>query len=250
MSKLFEPGTVAIVTGAARGIGRAIAVELACEGCNVVVNCRTSNEAAAETLRQVEAQGVRGLIVEADVSAADEAKALVDAAIAEFGHVDVLVNNAGITADGLLATMTPEDFNRVLQVNLGGTFNCMKAATRPMMRAKHGAIVNISSVVGVAGNAGQANYAASKAGIIGLTKSAAKELARKKVRVNAVAPGFIATDMTNAMTDQAKERTVANIGLGAIGQAQDIAHAVAFLASDKASYITGQVLRVDGGLII
>ncbi len=240
----------AIVTGAGRGIGRAVAVRLAKDGFDVVVNCAHSEDAARETASVCEAYGVRALVVRADVSDQDGAKKLFDETIAAFGRVDVLVNNAGITRDGLLLRMKPEDFDAVIATNLRGSFLCMKQAARYMLRAKYGRIINMSSVVGLRGNAGQVNYAASKAGVIGMTKSAAKELAAKQITVNAVAPGMIETDMTRAMPENAHEAMKSGIPAGRIGRPEDVADAVAFFASEQASYITGQVLAVDGGLAV
>jgi len=241
-------GKTAVVTGGSRGLGRAVCLELAKGGANVVF-CYAGNEAAAkETTAACEALGAKALAVRCDVAKADEVKALMDAAVKEFGRIDILVNNAGITRDGLLMMMKEEDFDAVIAANLKGTFLCMKAVSRIMMKQRYGRIVNLSSVVGLRGNAGQVNYAASKAGVVGMTKSLAKELASRGVTVNAVAPGFIATDMTAAMTDAAKEATLASIPLQRLGAPEDVAHAVAFLASDEAAYVTGQVLCVDGGM--
>ena len=241
-------GKTAVVTGGSRGLGRAVCLELAKGGANVVF-CYAGNEAAAkETTAACEALGAKALAVQCDVAKADEVKALMDAAVKEFGRIDILVNNAGITRDGLLMMMKEEDFDAVIAANLKGTFLCMKAVSRIMMKQRYGRIVNLSSVVGLRGNAGQVNYAASKAGVVGMTKSLAKELASRGVTINAVAPGFIATDMTAAMTDAAKEATLASIPLQRLGAPEDVAHAVAFLASDEAAYVTGQVLCVDGGM--
>ena len=241
-------GKTAVVTGGSRGLGRAVCLELANGGANVVF-CYAGNEAAAkETTAACEALGAKALAIQCDVAKANEVKALMDAAVKEFGRIDILVNNAGITRDGLLMMMKEEDFDAVIAANLKGTFLCMKAVSRIMMKQRYGRIVNLSSVVGLRGNAGQVNYAASKAGVVGMTKSLAKELASRGVTVNAIAPGFIATDMTAAMTDVAKEATLASIPLQRLGAPEDVAHAVAFLASDEAAYITGQVLCVDGGM--
>lgn len=241
----------AVVTGSTRGIGRAIAEALAAKGMNVCVNSSSAGSLpAAQELAAELAQkyGVQTLAVAADVSQSEQAKDLVQAAIDEFGAIDVLVNNAGITRDGLAMRMSDEDFDQVIAVNLKGAFNCCKAATRPMMKKRFGRMINMSSVVGVYGNAGQANYAASKAGVIGMTKALAKELASRGITVNAVAPGFIETDMTGALTEKQREAIEQRIGCGRLGNTDDIAQVVAFLASDQASYITGQVICVDGGL--
>ena len=241
-------GRTAVVTGGSRGIGRAVCLELARGGANVAL-CYAGNEAAAqETVTAIEALGAKALAVRCDVSDAAQAESLVRRAVEAFGAVDILVNNAGITRDGLLMRMPEADFDAVISANLKGAFLCMKAVARLMIRRKYGRIVNLSSVVGLRGNAGQVNYAASKAGVIGMTKSLAKELASKGVTVNAVAPGFIETDMTAAMQEAARMAVQASIPMGRPGAAEDVAHAVAFLASEEAAYITGQVLAVDGGM--
>ena len=241
-------GKTAVVTGGSRGIGRAVCLELAKGGANVVL-CYAGNEAAAnDTVAACEALGARALAVRCNVAEAGEVKALMDAAVQAFGRIDILVNNAGITRDGLLMMMKDEDFDAVINANLKGTFLCMKAVSRLMMRQRYGRIVNLSSVVGLRGNAGQVNYAASKAGVIGMTKSLAKELASRGVTVNAVAPGFMETDMTAAMPEAAKTATLAAIPMGRMGAAEDVAKTVAFLASEEAGYITGQVIAVDGGM--
>ena len=241
-------GKTAVVTGGSRGIGRAICLELARGGANVVL-CYAGNEAAAqETVKECEALGAKALAVRCNVADAAEVKALMDAALAEFGAIHILVNNAGITRDGLLLLMKEEDFDAVLDTNLKGAFLCMKAVARTMTRQRYGRIVSLSSVVGLRGNAGQMNYAASKAGVIGLTKSMAKELASRGITANAVAPGFIETDMTAAMPEAAKTATLTAIPAGRLGAAEEVARAVAFLASEEAGYITGQVLAVDGGM--
>lgn len=246
-----QPKKVALVTGSSRGIGLATAHALAADGFAVVLNC-SSEKSLEATQAQAQAiaetYAVPAVAYAANVASLDEAQTLVDAAVAEFGSLDVLVNNAGITRDGLIARMKEADFDDVISVNLKGTFNCCKAASRVMMKQRHGAIINMSSVVGLHGNAGQVNYAASKAGVVGLTKSLAKELASRHITVNAVAPGFIATDMTDALTEEQKTAMASHIALGRLGEAEDIAAVVAFLASSKASYITGQVITVDGGL--
>lgn len=241
----------AVVTGSTRGIGREIARELAAAGMNVVVNSSSEKSLpAAEALAaEIAGQfGVEAVAVAANVADEAEANALIAAATDAFGRVDVLVNNAGITRDGLVARMGDEDFDAVIDINLKGTFHCCRAAAKVMMKQRWGRIINMSSVVGVYGNAGQVNYAASKAGVIGMTKTLAKELARRNITANAVAPGFIATDMTDALSEAQKEAIVGRIGSGRLGEPADIAHLVRFLASDEASYITGQVICVDGGM--
>lgn len=241
----------AVVTGSTRGIGREIARELAAAGMNVVVNSSSEKSLpAAEALAaEITGQfGVEAVAVAANVADEAEANALIAAATDAFGRVDVLVNNAGITRDGLAARMGDEDFDAVIDINLKGTFHCCRAAAKVMMKQRWGRIINMSSVVGVYGNAGQVNYAASKAGVIGMTKTLAKELARRNITANAVAPGFIATDMTDALSEAQKEAIVGRIGSGRLGEPADIAHLVRFLASDEASYITGQVICVDGGM--
>ena len=238
----------AIVTGGSRGIGRAVCLELARQGTNVVLCYAGNAEKAEQTAAQCEALGVKALAVRCDVADAADVKALVDTAIRAFGRIDILVNNAGITRDGLLMMMKEEDFDAVLDTNLKGAFLCLKAVSRAMMKQRYGRIVNLSSVVGLRGNAGQVNYAASKAGVIGMTKAAAKELASRGITVNAVAPGFIDTDMTAALPEGAKEALLATIPMGRLGAAEEVAKAVAFLAGDDAAYVTGQVLAVDGGM--
>lgn len=243
----------ALVTGSSRGIGRAIALSLAEAGMNVCVNCSSERSlpAAQELAAQISATyGVKSLALVGNVASAEEAQMLVESAHAAFGRLDVLVNNAGITRDGLVARMKEEDFDAVIDVNLKGTFNCCKAATKIMMKQRSGRIVNMSSVVGVAGNAGQANYAASKAGVIGITKSLSRELAARNVTVNAVAPGFIETDMTDALSDKQREAISSRIACGRLGQPEDVANLVKFLASDEAGYITGQVICIDGGMAL
>lgn len=238
----------ALVTGASRGIGRAIALKLAEDGYLVILNCSGSGERAEEVKKEIEDAGGQACVLTWDVSSYTETEASMKELIKTFGRLDVLVNNAGITRDGLLMQMKEADFDRVLEVNLKGAFNTIRFASRQMLKQRGGRIVNLSSVVGLRGNAGQINYSASKAGIIGLTKSAAKELASRDITVNAVAPGFIETEMTAVLPDEVKEGSKKNIPLGRMGQPEDIAGAVAFLVSDAAGYITGQVLSVDGGM--
>ena len=219
-------------------------------GADVIVNYNGSEEKAKEVVREIEGMGRKAAAVQCSVADFDACGKMITDMLAEFGHIDILVNNAGITKDNLMIKMTDEDFDTVIATNLKGTFNTMKHMYRPFLKQKAGRIINLSSVSGVLGNAGQANYAASKAGVIGLTKSIARELASRNITVNAVAPGYIDTDMTQAMTDSAKEATLQQIPLGRVGTPKDIAETVAFLASDKASYITGQVISVDGGMAI
>ena len=241
-------GRNALVTGGSRGIGRAICLELARQGANVAVNYAGNAQAAEETAAACRELGVQAVTIRADVADAAACEAMVKEVISSFGSLHILVNNAGITRDGLLMTMKEDAFDAVVETNLKGAFLCMKAVARPMMRQRYGRIVNLSSVVGLRGNAGQVNYAASKAGVIGMTKSLAKELASRGVTVNAVAPGFIETDMTAAMPDAAKAATLASIPMGRLGAAEDVARTAAFLSSEEAAYITGQVLAVDGGM--
>lgn len=238
----------AIVTGGSRGIGRAVAVRLAKDGMNLVINYRGNSAAAEETERLCRELGAEVLLVQGDVSRAEDCEKLAAQAKEAFGRVDVLVNNAGITRDGLLARMTEEDFRAVLDVNLVGPWNMMKAVNRIMMKQRYGRIVNLSSVTGLMGNMGQTNYAAAKAGILGMTKSYAREVTSRGITVNAVAPGFIDTDMTEAMPEGAKDKIITGIPMGRTGKPEDVAEAVAFLASEQAGYITGEVLRVDGGM--
>ena len=238
----------AIVTGSSRGIGFAIARQLGLDGYNIVMVATGAQEKNQAALDELKATGIDCAYVQANIGCTDDRKKILDTALAAFGRVDVLVNNAGITADKLLMRMTESDFDNVLFTNLKGTFFCTKAASRLMMRQRYGRIINISSVVGLHGNAGQANYAASKAGLIGLTKSVAKEYAARNITANAVAPGFIETDMTAAMPESARAAAAAAIPAGRIGRAEDVAAAVAFLAEEQAGYITGQVLCVDGGM--
>lgn len=246
-----KPARAAVVTGSSRGIGRAIAEKLAGAGYNVCVNCSSEGgrEAVEALARELEAaHGVRVIARVANVADPEQAKDLIEAAYEEFGRIDVLVNNAGITRDGLLARMKDEDFDAVIDVNLKGTFNCCRAAAQRMMKQRFGRIVNMSSVVGVAGNAGQANYAASKAGVIGLTKSIARELAGRNITCNAVAPGFIETDMTDALSEKQRAAIGERIAAKRFGTAEEVAALVRFLASEGAGYITGQVICIDGGM--
>lgn len=239
---------VAVVTGASRGIGKEIAKTLAAKGAVVIVNYCGSAAKAQETVKEIEAAGGKAEAVQCDVSDFAKAGELMEYVIKTYGRVDVLVNNAGITRDGLLMKMSEADFDAVVNTNLKGAFNCMRHVARQMVKQKGGRIVNISSVSGVMGNAGQVNYAASKAGVIGMTKSAARELASRGITVNAVAPGFIHTEMTDVLSDAVKENIMAQIPLKSFGETTDVANVVAFLASDEARYITGQVISVDGGM--
>jgi 3-oxoacyl-[acyl-carrier protein] reductase len=241
-------GKTALVTGASRGIGAGIALRLASEGATVVVNYSGSREAALGVVEAIVAAGGRASAAQADVCDPAACTTLVEGVVAEHGALDILVNNAGITRDGLIVRMSDEDWSSVISTNLTGVFSVTRAASKHMMKARSGSIVNIASVVGISGNAGQANYAAAKAGVIGLTKSVARELASRRVRCNAVAPGFIETDMTAALTQTQREGVASAIAMGRFGTASDIAAAVAFLASDDSAYITGQTLAVDGGM--
>ena len=241
---------IAVVTGAGRGIGRGIALALAREGAMVVVNYNGSKERAEEVVRTIEEAGGKAAAIQCNISDFEAAKEFFANVVKEYGKIDILVNNAGITKDNLMMKMSEEEFQSVIQTNLAGTFHGVKFVTRPMMKQRQGRIINIASVSGVIGNMGQANYSASKAGVIGLTKAAAKELASRNITVNAVAPGFVATEMTDVLSDSVKEAAVATIPLGRFGEVEDIAEAVVFLASDKAKYITGQVICVDGGIAI
>lgn len=243
-------GKNALVTGAGRGIGKAIALELAAKGAFVIVNYNGSKEAAEQTVAEIKAAGGDAVAYQCSVSDYEACGAMITALIKEYTHIDILVNNAGITRDGLLMKMSEEDFDAVVNTNLKGCFNTIRHMSRYFLKQRAGKIINISSVSGILGNAGQANYSASKAGVIGLTKAVARELASRGINVNAVAPGFVETDMTDTLSDSVKENLKSQIPLGKIGHPQDIAKAVAFLACPDADYITGQVLSVDGGMAI
>lgn len=243
-------GKTAVVTGAGRGIGRAIAIKLGSLGANVVVNYLRSEEEAQAVAQEIEKSGGRAILVKGDVSDFQEAEKVIKVAVDTFGKLDILVNNAGITKDALLLRMKEEDFDKVINVNLKGAFNCLKHASSFMLRQKSGKIINIASVVGISGNASQVNYSAAKAGIIGMTKSAAKELGARNITVNAVAPGFIETDMTDVLSDKIKDNILNTVPIKRPGKPEDVANAVAFLASDEASYITGHILNVDGGMVM
>lgn len=247
MSKPLS-GKTALVTGASRGIGRSIALALAEAGANVAVNYAGSEAAATEVAEQIRAKGVEAITVQANVGRADEADQLIKDVTGAWGKIDILVNNAGITRDNLIMRMKEEEFDQVIETNLKGVFNCLKSATRPMMKQRSGRIINISSVVGVLGNAGQANYVAAKAGVIGLTKSSARELASRGITVNCVAPGFIDTEMTQVLADDLRDNMLSGIPLARLGRPEEIADVVLFLASDASSYMTGQTLHVDGGM--
>jgi len=248
------PGTLnsktAIVTGAARGIGRAVALNLAESGVSLVLNYYQNEKAALGLVKEIDALGGRCVLVQGDVSNPGDAQKLIDSALENFNELDILINNAGINKDNLLIRMKEEEFQRVVDVNLLGTFYCTKYASKIMMKKRFGRIVNVSSVVGIAGNAGQSNYAASKAGIIGFTKSVAKELATRNITVNAIAPGYIKTDMTDRLSEEQKDRILSRVPLGRFGLPEDVANMVNFLISAKADYITGQVFRIDGGMEI
>jgi len=243
-------GKTAVVTGGSRGIGRAIALKLASCGANVVVNYTRNSKAADEVVAEIKAMGSSGMAVKADVSIASEVENLVNEVLKTFGSIDILVNNAGITRDNLIIRMTEKEFDDVINTNLKGAFICTKAVSRVMIKQKSGKIINVSSVVGIVGNAGQSNYAAAKAGLIGFTKSMAKELAKRGINVNAVAPGFIQTDMTSVLPENVKEEFLKSIPLMRIGKPEDIANTVLFLASEYSDYITGQVINIDGGMVM
>ncbi|ABS40572.1 3-oxoacyl-[acyl-carrier-protein] reductase [Clostridium botulinum] len=243
-------GRTAIVTGASRGIGRAIAKKLASMGANLVLNYRSSAKEIDTLLEEIKEFGIETLVIQGDVSSFADSKKIADEAKNKFGTIDILINNAGITKDSLILRMTEEDFDKVISVNLKGVYNCSKHIAPIMLKQRSGKIINISSVVGVAGNAGQCNYAAAKAGVIGITKSLAKELGSRGITVNAVAPGYIRTDMTDALPERVKKSIEDLLPLKRLGTPEDVAETVGFLASDKAAYITGQVIHVDGGMII
>ena len=243
-------GKVALVTGASRGIGAAIASKLASLGCDVAINYAGNIQKAEETLNSVKAYGVNAQIYQANVANYEEVEAMTKQIIKDFGHLDIIINNAGITSDNLMMRMDQDSFDSVIDVNLKGTWNVCKSITRPILNQRSGVIINLSSVVGINGNVGQVNYAASKAGVIGLTKSLAKEFASRNIRVNAVAPGYVKSDMTAKLSEEITEKVLENIPLGQLGEVEDIANSVAFLVSDEARYITGQVLVVDGGMAI
>lgn len=239
-----------LVTGASRGIGRSIALQLAEEGYNVAVNYAGNKDKAEAVVAEIKDKGVEAFAIQADVANPDEVKDMIQEVVKQFGSLDVLVNNAGITRDNLLMRMKEQEWDDVINTNLKGVFNCIQKATRQMMKQRSGAIINLSSVVGAVGNPGQANYVATKAGVIGLTKTAARELASRNITVNAVAPGFIVSDMTDALNDDLKDQMKSQIPLGRFGEDTDIANTVAFLASDKAKYITGQTIHVNGGMFM
>ena len=241
-------GKCAVITGASRGIGKCIATKFAKEGANVVINYRNNEEEALKVKKELEDLGSQVLVVKADVSELEQAENLIKEAKKEFGRVDILVNNAGITKDNLIIRMKEEDFDSVIKTNLKGAFNCLKAVTPIMLKQKYGKIVNMASVVGMVGNPGQVNYCASKAGLIGMTKSLAKEIGSRKITGNAIAPGFIDTDMTKILSDDQKKKILSQIPLNKFGNVEDIANVALFLGSENSNYITGQVIHVDGGM--
>ncbi|MBX4266991.1 3-oxoacyl-[acyl-carrier-protein] reductase [Clostridium estertheticum] len=246
--ELMLKGKTAVVTGASRGIGRAIALKLAKHGANVVVNYRNSVDAVQEVVKEIEALGVKVLAIQADISSYADVENMIKKSVEEFGSIDILVNNAGITKDGLLMRMKEADFDSVIDINLKGAFNCTRHVAAIMLRQRSGRIINISSVSGLTGNAGQVNYSAAKAGIIGMTKSVAREFGSRGVTCNAVAPGYIQTDMTEDLSAKVKDTIMGTIPLKRLGRPEDVANVVAFLATDEAAYITGQVINVDGGM--
>lgn len=241
---------IALVTGASRGIGKEIALKLASMDMTVIVNYAGSKEKAENVVKEIEEKGGRAEAIQCDVSDFTQCQKMIEDVHKRYGSIDVLVNNAGITRDGLVMAMKEEDFDDVIATNLKGTFNCIRFVSRIMMKQRHGKIINMSSVSGVAGNAGQVNYSAAKAGVIGITKSMARELASRNVNVNAIAPGFIETDMTDALSDKVKEQAVSRIPLGRFGKAEEVAELAGFLAGDNSNYITGQVFHIDGGMVI
>jgi 3-oxoacyl-[acyl-carrier protein] reductase len=245
---VIERGRVAIVTGGSRGIGRAVALRLAAEGANVAISYRSNDDAAQETAEAVREAGVECEVFKGDVASLEDVQVLFEGVTDAFGRLDILVNNAGVTRDNLLMRMKAEEFDEVLRTNLGGTYLCTRAALRPMIRARWGRIVNVSSVVGLVGNAGQANYAASKAGIIGFTKSVAREVAQRGITANAVAPGYVETELTVSLPENVKEAIRTQVPMGRFGEAQEVAEVVTFLAGEGAGYVTGQTIAVDGGM--
>jgi 3-oxoacyl-[acyl-carrier protein] reductase len=245
---VIESGRVGIVTGGGRGIGRAVAVRLAEEGANLAISYRSNDEAAEETAERVREAGVKCELFKGDVASPEDVEALFKGVSDAFGRVDILVNNAGITRDNLMMRMKEEEFDEVLRTNLKGTYLCTRAALRPMIRARWGRIVNVSSVVGLVGNAGQANYAASKAGIIGFTKSVAREVAQRGITVNAVAPGYVETELTGSLPENVKDQIRGQVPMGRFGEPEEVAQVVAFLVGETAGYVTGQTIAVDGGM--
>lgn len=243
-------GKTAVITGSGRGIGKSIALKLASHGANIVINDIPSSDYADETCEEVKKLSVECIVVKGDVRNTEDVQKLVSETMDKFGHIDIFVNNAGITRDGLMIRMSEDDWDLVMDINLKGAFNCIKAVARPMMKQRSGAIINMASIVGVMGNPGQANYVASKAGLIGLTKTTAKEFASRGIRCNAVAPGFIRSAMTDVLSDDVKKKYLDSIPLGEFGETENIADVVAFLASDMSKYVTGQVINVDGGLVM
>jgi 3-oxoacyl-[acyl-carrier protein] reductase len=245
---VIEEGRVAIVTGGTRGIGRAIALRLAAEGANVAVSYRSNDDAAEETAEAARAAGVKCEVFKGDVASSEDVQALFKGVSDVFGRVDILVNNAGVTRDNIMMRMKEDEFDEVLRTNLGGTYLCTRAALRPMVRARWGRIVNVSSVVGLVGNTGQANYAASKAGIIGFTKSVAREVAQRGITANAVAPGYVETELTGNLPEEVKHQIRSQVPMGRFGEAEEVAEVVAFLVGEGAGYVTGQTIAVDGGM--